>query len=240
MGSFDLAITTESASSKVKQLHVKKNSDWFWQTGWELDTVRDAERIRDYNLMACFGYWSFVKNECAQRHGYKYHKIWRCDYVNGKRESRRLLGDHILTQQDVENQTEIKDAFFQGTYEIDMHFGPTERVFPHGDFLLHKRVHNKVPMPGKKARNNNNPPYPISFGCLYSRNISNLMMAGRCGSFTHIGHSSARLIKTGGMMGEVVAMAASLCANYDCSPREIRNSRLPKLHHLAKMGIPWV
>lgn len=226
---------------QVKQLHIKANSDWFWQTGWNLDTVRDAERIRDYNLMACFGYWSFVKNDSSKANHYKKHKIWRCDYVNGKRESRRILGDHILTQQDVDNQTVIKDAFFQGTYEIDMHFGPTKRVFPHGDFLLHKRVHNKVHMPGKPASgDNNNPPYPISFGCLYSRNISNLMMAGRCGSFTHIGHSSARLINTGGMMGEVVAMAASLCANYDCSPRDIRSSRLPKLRHLAEMGIPWV
>ncbi len=225
---------------KVKQLHIKPNSSWIWQTGWNLDTVRDAERIRDYNLMAAFGYWSFVKNESAKRKAYERYKIWRCDYVNGKRESRRLLGDHILTQQDVENQTEIKDAFFQGTYEIDMHFGPTTPVFPHGDFLLHKRIHNKVHMPGKVAGNNNNPPYPISFGCLYSRNISNLMMAGRCGSFTHIGHSSARLINTGGMMGEVVAMGASLCANYDCSPRDVRNRHLSKLRHLAEIGIPWV
>ena len=72
---------------KVKQLHVKANSDWFWQTGWNLDTVKDAERIRDYNLMAAFGYWSFVKNESARSNEFKNHKIWRCDYVNGKRES---------------------------------------------------------------------------------------------------------------------------------------------------------
>ena len=83
-------------------------------------------------------------------------------------------------------------------------------------------------------------PYPIPFGSLYSRNIPNLMMAGRCLSASHIAHSTARLIYTTTLMGEVVAMGASLSLEHDCTPRFVRQNHLEKLRHLAEIGIPWV
>ena len=82
-------------------------------------------------------------------------------------------------------------------------------------------------------------PFPIPFGSLYSKNIPNLMMAGRCISASHIAHSAARIIHTTTMMGEVVAMGASLGLEHDCSPRTVRQKHLQKLRHLAEIGIPW-
>ena len=218
----------------------RTGSHWFWQTGWEQDTIGDAERIRDYNHLALFGYWSFIKNESARRNEYKHHKLWRVDYVGGRRESRRLLGDHILSQHDVENKVTHDDAFVHGTYMIDMHLPPSGSYFPHGEFLLGKHVHNISSWDNRAPGDHNNDPYPIPFRCLYSRNVSNLMMAGRCISATHIGHSTARLINTTGMMGEVVAMGASLCNEHNCSPRAVGKKHLEKLRHLAEDGVPWV
>jgi len=221
----------------------KTHSNWYWQTGWEKDTIKDAERIRDYNHLALFGYWSFIKNESARRNEFKYHQLSRVAYIGGKRESRRLLGDHILSQHDVDDKPAHKDAFVQGTYMIDMHFPPAKSHFPHGEFLMGKHVNdlekyhpNLIRPPG----DNNNLPYPIPYRCLYSRNVSNLMMAGRCISATHIGHSTARLINTTGMMGEVVAMGAALCNDHNCSPRTVGQKHLGKLRHLAEIGVPWI
>ncbi len=216
------------------------NGHWFWQNGWEEDTVNDAEKIRDYNMLAAFGYWSFVKNRSARRSEYKNWKLGRLDYINGKRESRRLLGDHILTQQDVENETTHNDAFVYGTYMIDMHQPPEGSYFPHGEFLLGKHIHNKGNRdPNRTYEGHNMEPYPIPYRCLYSRNVSNLMMAGRCLSATHIGHSSARLINTTGMMGEVVAMGAALCIKHNCSPRTAGREHLSELTSMAENGVPW-
>ena len=82
-------------------------------------------------------------------------------------------------------------------------------------------------------------PFPIPFGSLYSKNIPNLMMAGRCISASHIAHSAARIIHTTTMMGEVVAMGASLSLEHDCTPRAVRQKHVEKLRHLAEIGIPW-
>ena len=226
--------------NKYKEFPVyKTGGGWYWQSGWDKDTVKEAEQIRDYNHLAIFGYWSFIKNKSARRDEFIHYKMTRNDYVNGKRESRRLLGDHILTQHDVENKNTYKDAFVYGTYMIDMHHGRTQSPFPHGGFLLGKHVTNKASRnPDRAYEGHNMDPYPIPFGSLYSRNIPNLMMAGRCLSASHIAHSTARLIYTTTMMGEVVAMGASLSLNHDCTPRSVRQNHLEKLRHLAENGVP--
>ena len=72
-------------------------------------------------------------------------------------------------------------------------------------------------------------PYGIPFRCLYSRNVHNLMMAGRNISATHVGYSSTKLMKTGGQMGVAVGAAAALCKKYRATPREVYESHLPEL-----------
>jgi len=218
----------------------KTSSSWLWQNGWEKDTINQGELIRDYNHLVNFGYFSFLKNKSARRDEFTHHKMGRLDYINGKRESRRLLGDHILTQHDVQNKNTYKDAFVYGSYMIDMHYAPTKKMFPHGEFILGKHVHNKEDRnPDRAYEGHNMEPWPIPFGSLYSKNIPNLMMAGRCISASHIGHSAARIIHTTTMMGEVVAMGASLSLEHDCTPRTVRHKHVEKLRHLAEIGIPW-
>ena len=52
----------------------------------------------------------------------------------------------------------------------------------------------------------NVPEYPIPYRCFYSRNIDNLFMAGRNISVTHVALGTIRVMRTTGMMGEVVGM----------------------------------
>lgn len=104
-------------------------------------------------------------------------------YVGGKRESRRLMGDHIYTMQDMAQRREFPDAVVEERREIDSHYQVAETGSP-SDFL------------SKALFYNTGGPYYIPFRSLYSRNIANLMMAGRCFSCSHIGLAGPRVMKT--------------------------------------------
>jgi hypothetical protein len=80
-------------------------------------------------------------------------------------------------------------------------------------------------------------PYAVPYRCLYSRNVNNLFMAGRNISVTHVALGTIRVMRTGGLMGEVVGMAASLCKKYDIYPRNIYQKHLPDLKELMQKGI---
>ena len=88
------------------------------------------------------------------------------------------------------------------------------------------------------ARKKKIQPYSIPFRCLYSRNINNLMMAGRNISVTHVALGTVRVMKTIGMMGEVAGLAASLCKKFDLSPRKIYQKHLKELKKLLQQGVP--
>lgn len=147
-------------------------------------------------------------------------------YVAGKRESRRLMGDYILKQDDVDKHVFHEDATFTMNWHFDLHFPDPEnsRHFPGNEF---------------KAETKSNPiyPYAVPYRCLYSRNVNNLFMAGRCISVTHVTLGSIRLMRTIAMMGEVVGMAASVCKAHQVLPRQVYQHYLPELKELMKQGV---
>ena len=192
-------------------------SDWQWETGFgNFNTITEAEEIRDHNLRAIFGNWSFLKNKKKEK--YSYHELAWVSYVGGKRESRRLLGDHILTQMDIQDSTQFEDGMVTATWTIDLHF-PQEKNSQYfkGQEFFAATKHIRVK------------PYQIPYRCLYSRNIDNLFMAGRDISTTHVAFGSTRVMRTCGMMGEVVGYAASLAKKYNTSPRGVYEDHLGAL-----------
>jgi len=202
--------------------------DWDWETGLNLDQIWDFERIRDHGLRAAFGHWAYMKNQAGGDWPEHVHnrKLGWVAYIAGKRESRRLLGDVILQEQDIVGQREWPDACVTTTWTIDLHY-PTEKNsqdFPGEEFMTvahHKRIE----------------PYAIPYRCLYSRNIDNLFMAGRNISVTHVALGTIRVQRTGGMMGEVVGMAASLCKKHGSLPRGVYEKHLDELKALMEEGV---
>lgn len=200
--------------------------EWTWETGMNLDQIKDFERIRDYGLLVVFSNWSFLKNKLPDNSKFSTRSLDWVAYISGKRESRRLLGDHILTQNDLQDYVEYEDGTGCTTWSIDLHYPDkkNEKQFPSGAFKSYAD-HTMIY------------PYPIPYRCLYSRNIENLFMAGRNISVTHVALGTVRVMRTTGIMGEVVGMAATLCKKHNTSPRKIYQSHLPELKQLMEKGV---
>ena len=198
--------------------------DWNWETGADRDQVTEIERIRDYALRVVYGNWSVLKNHEQFKDKFAKRLLKWVAYIGGKRESRRLLGHVILKQQDIVNQKEYADECVTTTWTIDLHY-PRKPVCACDAFQSIAK-HLKIS------------PYPIPYRCLYSRNIDNLMMAGRNISVTHVALGTTRVMRTTGMMGEVLGMASGLCKKYSCEPNEIYEKHLPEFKGLLKQGVP--
>ena len=200
--------------------------EWKWETGMNLDQIRDFERIRDYGLLVIYSNWSFLKNGLKDNAKYRNRELGWVAYVAGKRESRRLLGDYVLKQDDIDKNVFHEDASFTATWDIDLHFPDSLNSvrFPDREFkAATKHIHIY--------------PHAVPYRCLYSRNVDNLFMAGRNISVTHVALGTVRVMRTTGMMGEVVGMAASLCRKYDASPRLIYQKHLGELRRLMREGV---
>lgn len=199
--------------------------EWTWETGMKHDQIADAEYIRDYGLLVVYSNWSYLKNRLPENDNYRNRRLGWVAYIAGKRESRRLLGDYILKQDDIVKRVFHEDGTAATTWTIDLHFPDPENeaLFPEEPFKStteHIKIH----------------PYPIPYRCLYSRNVENLFMAGRHISTTHVALGTTRVMRTTGMMGEVVGMAAWLCTKYGASPREVYFYHLPELKELMAQG----
>ena len=200
--------------------------DWDWETGMNKNPITQFESVRDHAFRVTYGNWSFLKNHCLDKERYANHRLKWVAYIGGKRESRRLLGDVILCQQDIQDRQEFPDASVTSTWTIDLHYPRPDNTkhFPGQEFRSIAK-HAKID------------PYPIPYRCFYSRNVANLMMAGRNISVTHVALGTVRVQKTTGMMGEVVGMAASLAIKHDTDPRGVYYDHLDELKTLMRRGV---
>lgn len=199
--------------------------EWTWETGMNRDQCKEFEYIRDYGMMVVYSNWSYLKNRLEDNEEFRNRSLGWVAYVSGKRESRRLLGDHILTENDLKNETVYPDASFTTTWSIDLHYPDPKnsQYFPGNEF-------KSICVHGTTN------PYAVPYRCLYSRNVNNLFMAGRNISVSHIGLGTVRVMRTTGMMGEVVGMAASICRKHKVLPRDIYTSHLEELKALMREG----
>ncbi|MBT3193295.1 MAG: FAD-dependent oxidoreductase [Verrucomicrobia bacterium] len=205
--------------------HVKgTKAHWWWETGFRIDNATEAEVVRDNALRTMFGNWSYLKNNLKLHPN---HQLSRVRHIGGKRESRRLLGDVVLNENDIVEQVPYPDASYTTTWSIDLHYpqrGAT-RHFPGWEWLSH-------------CTQDHIAPYHVPYRTLYSRNIENLFMAGRCVSVTHIALGTVRVQVTTGMMGEVVGCAATVCCQHNTFPRGVYAQHLDELKKQMELGIP--
>lgn len=197
---------------------------WYWESGFDHDPIAEGEYIRDTNFRAMYGAWDALKNEDKV---YPNHKLNWCAYISGMRESRRLLGDVVLTKDDILNKVEFPDGCFATGWDIDLHL-PHESYQKgfEGDEFISKAFFTRYPQP-----------YWVPYRTLYSRNIANLFMAGRDISVTHEALGAVRVMRTCGLMGEIVGMAAHLCRENSTTPRGVYQEYLNDLKTFMKKGV---
>ncbi|MGC9316777.1 MAG: FAD-dependent oxidoreductase [Armatimonadota bacterium] len=170
------------------------------ETGGHMDTIGDDAEIYETLLQQLWAEWDHIKNGPHAEEARNWDLLWVSPKA-GKRESRRLMGDYVLTQHDVEQGRRFDDDIAYGGHDLDDH-----KPLDAGSNIV------AVSIP---------PMYGIPYRCCYSRNIGNLLLAGRLISATHLAHSSSRIMATGAAIGQAVGTAAWLCHRHGCSPREV-------------------
>lgn len=200
---------TKGPGRPVKQ--VAGSRAWFVEYGGTSDTIEDAESIRDELFRIHLGIWGYQKNHEKPARVPNHKLVW-LNYVPGVRESRRLMGDYIMTQRDFDERIEHEDNVAFTDWGIDDHH-------PHGYFtkgidVLHVYHGRRVSIP---------------YRSLYSRNIGNLFMAGRCMSASHLALGGVRVQRPMMATGEVVGTAAAIATRHGTSPRGVLEGHLTDL-----------
>ncbi|ONI68656.1 pyridine nucleotide-disulfide oxidoreductase [Kribbella sp. ALI-6-A] len=185
---------------------------WWIEWGGELDVVDDNERIRDELQAAVYGIWDHIKN--SGRFDADRLTLEWIGAVPGKREYRRFVGDHVLTQHDVLGQTEFDDRVAFGGWSIDLH--------PPGGMYATERGSKHWHPDGN---------YHIPLRTLYSRNVRNLWMAGRNISATHVAFGTTRVMATCAVLGEAAGTAAAVALSNGLTPRELATERFDLVRH---------
>ena len=193
---------------------------WWIELGGEGNSIHDTEILRDELLKIALGVWDHMKN--YGDHDAKNYALEWLGFLPGKRESRRYVGDHIMTQHDVEAGGRFDDIVAYGGWSMDDHF-PAGFLYRGG----HPTTYHPAPSP-----------YGIPYRCLYSKNIDNLFFAGRNISVTHAALSSTRVMGTCALLGQAVGMAAALAAHENCSPREVDIRKLQRTLMASDCWLP--
>lgn len=202
----------------VAKNHKATSGEWYWEySDNDIHQVDDAEQIRDHMLRAIYGSFANAKKEPKNA---RLDLEW-VSHLIGKRESRRLMGDYIYTMDDAVECHEFPDTVVTEKREVDVHYQRNLRGHP-VDFIA-KAMFLKP----KKGH------YYLPFRTLYSKDIDNLMMAGRCFSCSHIGLGGPRVMNTCGQMGVAVGFAAHLCLKYSTSPRGVGREHITELRRLC-------
>ncbi|KRF03805.1 pyridine nucleotide-disulfide oxidoreductase [Paenibacillus sp. Soil766] len=183
---------------------------WWIEWGGEHDTVHDNERIRDELSSVIYGIWNYIKNS-GKFDSANLTLEW-IGSIPGKREYRRFVGDYVLNQNDVIAQEFFEDRVAFGGWSIDLH--PPQGMYSTESGSKHMHMDGS---------------YHIPFRSLYSTNVSNMLMAGRNISASHVAFGTTRVMATCAVIGEAAGTGAALCAAKGVSPRELHSEHLNEL-----------
>lgn len=188
-----------------KRPHKEITSGYWWiEVSGDLDPIEDAEEIRDELLKILYGIWDHIKNTPGH-HAENYVLDW-VGFLPGKRESRRLKGDYVLTEQDLASCRDFPDVVAYGGWDMDVHVASG---------ILSKENEPTTYYQLQDV-------YDIPYRCLYSKNIKNLFLAGRAISVTHMAFGSTRVMGTCAVVGQAAGTAAAIATTRKlCSAGEV-------------------
>lgn len=193
----------ENDSQLPKVDHDKNDNFWWIETGGEMDCIHDTDLCRDELLKICYGVWDHMKN--YGNHGVDNWELEWIGFLPGKRESRRYVGKYIVTQNDVESGGKFDDIVAYAGWSMDDHF-------PQGFYYRggHPTIYHKAPSP-----------WGLPLRCMISKNIDNLVFAGRNISVTHAALSSSRVMATCAILGQALGTAVAMAIKTKVSPENV-------------------
>ncbi len=202
--------------------YTPKGGYWWLEIGTPWHTIYDNEEIRHELTCHLLGVWDWIKNKDPQlKDEAKNYAIDWIGQVPGKRESRRIMGKYLMKEQDVVNKTRFQDEIAYGGFLIDIHTvggllaETSEPVNATkikdknelGDDIDERNDLDETSDVAVKAYVG---PYGIPLRILISKDISNLMMAGRNVSTTHAAFGTLRVMSTTSLMGQAAGTAAAV------------------------------
>lgn len=211
--SWSTKLTDKDFENRNPDIYNDMENFWYLELGGDRNTIDDTEIIRDELVCLATGAWDYIKNS-----GRFNASKWDLDFLGflpGKRESRRMCGEYMITQKDISNEAVFADEIAFGGWPLDDHF-------PGG--FYHKGVPNT---------NYSTPaPYSIPYRSLYSKNVENLFFAGRNISMTHTAMSSIRVMATCSLLGEAVGKAAAIALKNGYTPHDVYLNKIDLLQKL--------
>jgi hypothetical protein len=205
----------------ARSVHDIEAGQWWIEIGAPYHPIKDNEQIRHECLRQLLGVWDFIKNKGD--HGAENYALDFVGFWPYKREARRIIGDAVLTQQQVQDPQELPDAIANGAWGIDLHF-------PGGILNRHDRPF--IPPHGPNFEKFGTLPYGIPLRALYSRNVENLFTVGRNMSASYLGFCSSRVLSTGCVVGQAAGVAAGLCKKYGVLPRSVAKDHIKECQQL--------
>jgi len=200
--SWSTRLSEEDFKNRDPEIYNDWQNFWYLELGGDRNTIDDTEELRDELISLATGTWDYIKNS-----GHYNSSKWDLDFLGflpGKRESRRMCGEYMITQKDICEGKVFEDEVAYGGWPLDDHF-------PGG--FYHRGIPNT---------NYTTPaPYSIPYRALYSKNVENLFFAGRNISMTHTAMSSIRVMATCTLLGEAVGKAAAIAAKEGCTPHDV-------------------
>ncbi len=209
---YDLRENGESYMKRPKPENGVRAGNWWHENHGRNDDLWDPEWARDDLILVSMSYYNWIKNHSPLAEKAKNYKLTYIPITNAKRETRRLVGDHILVEKEVVQREVFPDRVGYFVWMLDVHH-PDGIFSDEGPFDFDVKIS----------------PASISLRILYSKDVPNMFMAGRNVSVTHVTLGTARVQGTTGMMGQIIGTAAAMCVRHDTTPRGIYQSHISEL-----------
>jgi hypothetical protein len=209
---YDLRENGDSYMKRPKPENGIRAGNWWHENYGEMDDLWDPEWARDDLILVSMSYYNWIKNHSPLAEKAANYQLTYIPITNAKRETRRLVGDHVLVEQEVVNREVFPDRVGYFVWMLDIHH-PRGIFSNEGPFDFDVKIS----------------PASIPFRILYSKDIPNMLMAGRNISVTHVTLGTARVQGTTGMMGQIIGTAAAMCVKKKITPRAIYQSHVPEL-----------
>lgn len=201
--------------------HDIENNFWWIELGGEWDCIHDTDRCRDELIKICYGVWDHMKNHGD--HGVDNWELEWIGFLPGKRESRRYVGRHVVTQNDVEAGGRFDDMVAYAGWTMDDHF-PAGFYYKDG----YPTIFHPAPTP-----------WGLPLRAMLSKNIENLCFAGRNISVTHAALSSSRVMATCAILGQALGTAVAQAVSDGIALPEIDIEKLQQTLMDDDCYIPW-